>query len=86
MTISTQACDFRNKDYTGANGPLAVSNGPTVSVSYGVATPFIFGPAGLTAGQTYYVSVRNWQLDPTPQNSCPLTNCNAQMNLDPALP
>lgn len=86
MTISTQACDFRNKDYTGANGPLAVSNGTTASVSYGVSTPFIFGPAGLAAGQTYYVSVRNWQLDPSPQNSCLQTNCNALMNLDPALP
>ena len=85
MTISTQACDFRAKDYSGVNGPLAVSNGTTVSVSYAVATPFIFGPAGLTPGQTYYVSVRNWQLDPTPQNSCP-SNCNAQMALDPALP
>jgi len=85
MTISSQACDFRTKDYTGVNGPLAVSNGTTVSVSYGVVTPFIFGPAGLVAGQTYYISVRNWQLDPTPQNSC-ASNCNAQMNVDPALP
>jgi hypothetical protein len=85
MTLSTQACDFRNKDYSGVSGPLAVSNGTTVSVSYAVATPFIFGPAGLTAGQTYYVSVRNWQLDPTPQNSC-AGNCTAQMNVDPALP
>jgi hypothetical protein len=85
MTISSQACDFRAKDYTGVNGPLAVSNGTTVSVSYGVVTPFIFGPAGLVPGQTYYISVRNWQLDPTPQNSC-ASNCNAQMNVDPALP
>jgi hypothetical protein len=85
MTISTQACDFRAKDYSGVNGPLAVSNGTTVSVSYAVATPFIFGPAGLVPGQTYYISVRNWQLDPTPQNSC-ASNCNAQMNIDPALP
>jgi len=85
MTISTQACDFRPKDYSGVNGPLAVSNGTTASVSYAVATPFIFGPAGLPAGQTYYVSVRNWQLDPPPQNSCP-SNCTAQMNVDPALP
>jgi hypothetical protein len=85
MTLSTEACDFRNKDYSGVNGPLAVSNGTTVTVSYAVATPFIFGPAGLTPGQTYYVSVRNWQLDPTPQNSC-AGNCTAQMNVDPALP
>ena len=86
LTISTQACDFRQKDYTGVNGPLAVSNGTTAQVSYGVATPFIFGPAGLTAGQTYYISVRNWQLDPTPQVSCGLTNCPAVMNNIPATP
>ena len=86
LTISTQACDFRPKDYTGVNGPLAVSNGTTVQISYGVATPFIFGPAGLTAGQTYYISVRNWQLDPTPQSSCGQTSCNAVTNNIPATP
>ena len=86
MTISTQACDFRPKDYSGANGPLAVSNGTTTSISYAVATPFIFGPAGLSPGQTYYISVRNWQLDPFPQNSCNGSTCNALMNHDPALP
>lgn len=80
MTISTQACDFRPKDFTGVNGPLGVSNGVSVSLYYGVAVPFIFGNPGLTAGQTYYVSVRNWQLDPSPQPSCGLTSCNAVMN------
>jgi hypothetical protein len=85
LTISTQACDFRGIDFTGANGPLMVSNGTTGSVSYAVATPFIFGPAGLTAGQTYYINVRNWQLDPTPQSSCGLPSCNALMNNDPAI-
>jgi hypothetical protein len=86
LTISTQACDFRQKDYTGANGPLAVSNGSTASISYAVATPFIFGPAGLTAGQTYYINVRNWQLDPSPQWSCGLARCDAIMNDAPATP
>ncbi len=86
MTISQVACDFRPKDYTGANGPLSVSNGVSVSLYYGVATPFIFGPAGLTAGQTYYINVRNWQLDPTPQTSCGQTTCNAVMNNIPATP
>ncbi len=83
MTISTQACDFRTKDYTGANGPLSVSNGTRVTIDYGVGTPFIFGPAELTAGQTYYVSVRNWQLDPTPQSSCGLASCNVKMHTEP---
>jgi hypothetical protein len=87
MTISTQACDFRLKDYTGANGPLSVSNGTSVQINYAVATPFIFGGlAGLTAGQTYYISVRNWQLDPTPQSSCGLATCNAIMTMQPAFP
>jgi hypothetical protein len=86
MTISTQACDFRQKDYTGVNGPLGVSNGVSVALYYGVATPFIFGNPGLTAGQTYYVSVRNWQLDPFPQSSCLQTSCNAVMNEIPAAP
>ena len=86
LTISTQACDFRTKDWTGQNGPLAVSNGSTAEISYAVATPFIFGPAGLSAGQTYYISVRNGQLDPTPQWSCGLATCNAGMNDIPATP
>ncbi len=83
MTISTQACDFRTKDYTGANGPLSVSNGTRVTIDYGVGTPFIFGPAELTAGQTYYVSLRNWQLDPTPQSSCGQTSCGVKMHTEP---
>lgn len=88
MTISPTACDFRkNKDINGVTGPLAVSNGTTASVSYAVvASPFLFGPAGLAAGGTYYINVRNWQLDPTPQNSCLQTSCNALMSDDPATP
>jgi hypothetical protein len=86
MTISATACDFRAKDWHGVTGPFAVSNGTTASVSYAVAAPFIFGPAGLTAGQTYYVNVRNWQLDPSPQSSCSSTTCNALMSDDPATP
>lgn len=86
LTISTQPCDFRVKDYTGANGPLAISNGSSAEVDYGVSVPFIFGPAGLTAGQTYYISARNWQLDPTPQSSCGMTSCNAGSNNIPATP
>jgi hypothetical protein len=86
LTISTQACDFRPKDYLGTNGPLAMANGSTAEIAYGVSAPFIFGPAGLSAGQTYYISVRNWQLDPSPQSSCGASNCNAGMNDIPATP
>jgi hypothetical protein len=86
LTISTQACDFRSKDVFGVNGPLAVANGSRVTIYYGVGTPFIFGPPELTAGQTYYISARNWQLDPTPQSSCGETSCNSLMNEQPASP
>ena len=86
MTISTQACDFRSVDFNGVNGPFMVGNGTTANVSFAVAAPFIFGPAGLTAGQTYYVNVRNWELDPSPRNSCQQTACNALMTFIPATP
>jgi hypothetical protein len=87
LTISTTPCDFRNRDYTGANGPIGVSNGTTASIIYGVCAPQFFGGnACMTAGTTYYVSARNWQLDPTPQVSCGQTSCNAIMNDQPASP
>ncbi len=87
MTISKTPCDFRGKDYTGANGPYTISNGTSVQVNFTVAGPQIFGGlAGLTAGQTYYVSVRNWQLDPTPQPSCGQASCNAIMSMQAATP
>jgi hypothetical protein len=87
ISISPTACDFdRKKDINGVNGPLSISNGSTAEISFAVATPFIFGPAALQPGQTYYISVRNWQLDPTPQPSCGLSNCAAGMNDIPALP
>jgi hypothetical protein len=85
LSISTQACDFRAADYTGVTGPLQVcNNGSTCEISYGVATPFIFGPAGLTAGQTYYISARNWS--GFGGSSCGQTTCNAGMNDIPATP
>jgi hypothetical protein len=33
--------------------------------------------------QMYYVSVRNWQLDPVPQSSCGQTACNVKMHTEP---
>ncbi|TMH33111.1 MAG: hypothetical protein E6H66_12850 [Betaproteobacteria bacterium] len=89
LTISATPCDFRARDYTGANGPLAVSNGSTASIAYQVAASFncfLGGSACLTAGTTYYVSARNWQLDPSPNWSCGQTSCNAIMNDSPASP
>ena len=85
LTISTQACDFRPQDFTGQAGPLqACNNGSTCDLYYAVAPPFVFGPAGLTSGQTYYISVRNY----TSFNGydCGQTSCNALMNFQPATP
>jgi len=87
MTISSTPCDFRKKDYTGLNGPLSVSNGTTAEIYYGVCTPQLFGgTACMAPGQVYYVSVRNWQTNPTPQASCGQAACNAIMNNQPASP
>jgi hypothetical protein len=87
LTISTTPCDFRTRDYTGANGPIGISNGTTASIIYGVCTPQFFGGnACMTAGTTYYVSAHNWQLDPSPQSSCGQATCNAIMNDQPASP
>jgi hypothetical protein len=84
-TISRFPCDFRPTDDTGANGPFAVSNGTTADLYYGVGPPSL-SAAGLSAGQTYYVNARNWQLDPTPAWSCGQATCNALMNDQPATP
>jgi hypothetical protein len=89
LTISPNACDFRTTDYTGLNGPLAAcNNGTTCEISYAVvASPFIFGPAGLAAGQTYYINVRNFSGYPPPGGyDCGQTSCNALMNNIPATP
>ena len=55
MTLSTQPCDFRASDPTGATGPLASTDGtvPLIYWNVGVA------PVSLVAGQTYYFNVRN---------------------------
>jgi hypothetical protein len=86
ISISLSPCDFRKKDYTGANGPLALGNGSTAEISYGVGVASPTGPAALTPGKTYYISMRNWKLDPTPGWSCGLPTCNAGLNDIPATP
>ena len=55
MTLSKTACDFRDPDPTGTNGPFAASAGTAVLIGWNVGAP----PVGLVAGQTYYFSVRN---------------------------
>lgn len=90
ITISPTACDFRPVDQSGlgVTGPLAAcNNGTTCEISYAVATPFIFGPAALVAGQTYYVNVRNFISIPKPgAYSCGRVSCNAITNMQPATP
>jgi hypothetical protein len=89
LTISKQACDFRKRDYTGATGPLALcQDGTSCQISFAVQTPqALGGTAGLSAGQTYYVSVRNWSNFPKPgAYDCGQTTCNAIMNFQPATP
>ena len=84
MTLSKQPCDFRESDWVGVLGPFAISNGTTASISYAVAPPAARGPAGLAAGETYYVNVRNWQVDPSPQDSCGRPTCDAIIYEQPA--
>ncbi len=89
LTISTTACDFRPRQYQGINGPLTLcQDGTSCQISYSVSTPQAFGGiAGLTAGQTYYINVRNWSNYPTPGGyDCAQTSCNAIMNHQPASP
>ncbi len=89
LTLSTQACDFRTGiDPTGSNGPLTLcQDGSSCQVSY-IVQPLPtrgagFGMAYLTAGQTYYINVRNYSNYPTPGYDCGLTSCNAIMNYQP---
>jgi large repetitive protein len=88
LTISTQACDFRALDLTGGgSGPLTVcQDGSTCQIQYLVGpTPRASnGIAYLTAGQTYYINVRNYTNWPTPGYSCgDRPTCNALMNYQP---
>lgn len=81
VTLSLTPCDFRAYDGTGANGPLAVCrNGTTCGVQWLVGAQG-FSAAGLKAGTTYYLNVRNysdfggWSCDPG--------NCPAVYNVQP---
>jgi hypothetical protein len=86
VSLSRTPCDYRAKDYTGANGPLSISNGTTATIIYGVCTPQFFGgTACLTPGVTYFVSARNWSVDFN-NWSCGQASCNAVMNAQPATP
>ena len=70
-TLSRVACDFRATDPTGNNGPFEHAYGNTATAYYALGAPAL-GYPGLTAGQTYYYNVRNWQQQ-TGSNPCPST-------------
>jgi hypothetical protein len=73
VTLSRSACDFRASDPTGQNGPFMVrfgTQGAGVSGSTGGA---------LSAGQTYYINIRNWTPD-FPNGSCFGAHCNFVMD------
>lgn len=57
MTLSSSRCDFRSKDETGANGPLAAAGGTTPAISFNVGGTR--GASSLQPGKTYYFAVRN---------------------------
>jgi hypothetical protein len=70
-TLSKSSCDFRPMDSSGANGPMNVSYGNTVTIDFNVGSP----PVTLVPGQTYYMNFRNWS--PDIGATCFASTCNA---------
>jgi len=68
MTLSQSRCDFRPKDASGANGPLAAAGGTSPAISFNVGGNS--GPSGMQPGKTYYFAVRN---DNCGANSCAMS-------------
>ena len=58
VTLSRNACDFRDLDPTGVNGPLSADPGAGPSQVVGGS----LDTGQLTPGQTYYINVRNWSI------------------------
>jgi hypothetical protein len=88
LTISKTPCDFRAQDTSGANGPLQVCrNGSTCDIYFQVSPPTFFGNfAGLTAGTTYYINVRNYDdfsNNNTGGYNCSGGNCPTVYNVQP---
>ncbi len=79
FTLSTQACDFRTSiDSTGVSGPLwrVVDQRPSVWFTVGGS---VWYAAKLTAGQTYYVNIRNY--DNAGNLTCFTGTCNMRITL-----
>jgi len=59
VSLSRSPCDFRAPDPSGVNGPLVVTGGVSGDVYYNLAAARFGYPEGhVTAGQTYYVNLR----------------------------
>jgi hypothetical protein len=58
VTLSRNACDFRDVDSTGVNGPVAADPGAGPSQVVGGS----IDSGQLTPGTTYYINVRNWSI------------------------
>jgi hypothetical protein len=83
MTVSSVPCDFRADDASGNNGPLGHANGTTARIQFvlGAGSP---GSAGLNPGQTYFVSVRNWDANSNSISCDPgIGRCDAFMDVSP---
>ena len=82
-TLSTIPCDFRATDPSGVSGPFSRSTGTTTTNTFviGASSP---GTPGLQPGQTYYLNVRNWEVE-TNSISCPaeLRRCDAFVYIVP---
>ncbi|MEP7276605.1 MAG: hypothetical protein ABI812_09635, partial [Betaproteobacteria bacterium] len=59
ISVSRFACDFRANDLTGGNGPLGRAGGNSATLAFQVGASSA-SLAGLAAGQTYYLNVRNY--------------------------
>jgi hypothetical protein len=80
MTLSTSACDFRDPDPTGQNGPIAVGNGQTPSISSIMSTNGSWAGVVLRPGTTYYVNVLNRRYGGT-TTTCTRSTCNGLLTL-----
>ena len=63
-TISKSACDFRNDDPSGANGPLMSTGGVQATISWNVLSG---AQVNLQPGQTYYFNFKNYNCN----SNCP---------------
>ncbi|HVO89098.1 MAG TPA: hypothetical protein VMV45_11195 [Casimicrobiaceae bacterium] len=59
VTLSRTACDFRAVDPSGNNGPIAIDQGVSANIFFGIGTSSPGSP-GLQPGAIYYINVRNF--------------------------